>query len=249
MYEELGLFDELKPVNYTVKNLSESFGKTGRLDSEYYDKKYDSLFKEIGKSTFESLAQLAVIEKSVEPGSDNYEESGIPFVRVQDFTKFGIISPKIYLSSTLFKNTIKPKKDTVLLSKDGTVGIAYKTDKDEDCITSSAILHLTTKSKKIIPEYLTLVLNSFIVKMQAERDAGGSIINHWKKSEIEQVKIPILDMDKQQQISELVEESKRLREKSKELLDRAVKSVELAIEEGEEKALEFLCKTQIYKER
>lgn len=47
-------------------------------------------------------------------------------------------------------------------------------------------------------------------------------------------------MDKRQQISELVEESKRLREKSKELLYRAVKSVELAIEEGEEKALEFL---------
>lgn len=162
------------------------------MGSEYYDKKYDSLFKEIGKSTFESLAQLAVIEKSIEPGSDNYEESGIPFVRVQDFTKFGIISPKIYLSSTLFKNTIKPKKDTVLLSKDGTVGIAYKTDKDADCITSSAILHLTAKSKKIIPEYLTLVLNSFIVKMQAERDAGGSITITGKNRRLNRLKFLFL---------------------------------------------------------
>ena len=87
-----------------------------------------------------------------------------------------------------------------------------------------------------MPEYLTLVLNSFIVRMQAERDAGGSIINHWKKSEIEKVKIPIIDMDKQRYISELVMESKSLREKSKKLLDIAVRSVEIAIEDGEEKA-------------
>ena len=128
-----------------------------------------------------------------------------------------------------------------MLSKDGTVGIAYKLDRDEDIITSSAILHLSTNNKKIMPEYLTLVLNSFIVRMQAERDAGGSIINHWKKSEIEKIKIPIIDMDKQRHISELVMESKSLREKSKKLLDIAVKSVEVAIEDGEEKALELLA--------
>ena len=242
MYEELGLFDELsKPKNYTIKNLSETFAKTGRLDIEHYDEKYDRLFEEIGKSESLCLGKLVTIAKSVEPGSDNYEEKGIPFIRVGDFTKFGITNPKIYLSAKRFKDTIRPKKDTILLSKDGTVGIAYKLDRDEDIITSSAILHLSTNNKKIMPEYLTLVLNSFIVRMQAERDAGGSIINHWKKSEIEKVKIPIIDMDKQRHISELVMESKSLREKSKKLLDIAVKSVEVAIEDGEEKALELLA--------
>lgn len=32
--------------------------------------------------------------------------------------------------------------------------------------------------------------------MQAEKDAGGSIINHWKKSEIENVIIPIIAKEK-----------------------------------------------------
>lgn len=37
--------------------------------------------------------------------------------------------------------------------------------------------------------------------MQAERDAGGSTINHWKKSETENVIIPIVEKEKQEQIS------------------------------------------------
>jgi len=51
--------------------------------------------------------------------------------------------------------------------------------KDEEMITSGAILHLTVKNKdKVIPEYLVLVLNPKIVQMQEECDAGGSIILH-----------------------------------------------------------------------
>ncbi|MEL3906562.1 MAG: restriction endonuclease subunit S [Treponema sp.] len=238
--ESIELFDEYFTLaNYTIKNLSTSFKTTGRLDSEYYQEKYDRLFQKLANHKTDTLSNLVNIKKSIEQDSDSYEEKGISFVRVQDFTKFGTISPKIYLASALFKNTISPQKDTILLSKDGTVGIAYKADKDEAFITSSAILHLAIKSKKLLPEYLTLVLNSFIVKMQAGRDAGGSIINHWKKSEIEQVKVPVLSMDKQQQISGLVTESKRLREKSKLMLEKAVKAVELAIEK--KGALKFLA--------
>ena len=61
--------------------------------------------------------------------------------------------------------------------------------------------------KQIIPEYLTLALNSKLVQMQAERDAGGSIILHWRVGEIENVVVPIIDYTKQEEIAELVEES------------------------------------------
>ena len=76
----------------------------------------------------------------------------------------------IYLSENEFKDCIRPKKDTILLSKDGTVGIAYKMNKDEDIITSSAILHLDVKDEKVLPDYLTLVLNSILyVRKKKER--------------------------------------------------------------------------------
>jgi len=89
---------------------------------------------------------------------------------------------------------------------------------------------LTVVSSKVLPDYLTLVLNSIAVKMQAERDAGGSIIQHWKPSEIEQVVIPILPMPIQKELSEKVRRSFALRKESKHLLEEAKIMVERAIE-------------------
>ena len=84
------------------------------------------------------------------------------------------------------------------------------------------------------------VLNSQIVQLQAERDCNGAIIQHWKPSDIENVRIPVLDMDKQKEISDKVQESFRLRKEAKQLLDNAIKAVEMAIETDEETALLWL---------
>lgn len=78
--------------------------------------------------------------------------------------------------------------------------------------------------------------------MQAERDAGGSIILHWRVSEIESVVVPLIDYTKQQEIAELVEESFRLKNKSEELLETAKRAVEIAIEKDENAALNFIEK-------
>ena len=234
------MFDDIKSVNYTVKNLGDTFAVSGRLDSEYYQEKYDSLFEKLSANKCDKLSNLVTIKKSIEPGSESYQTKGIPFIRVQDLEKFGVTETNVFLSESEFKNCIRPKKDTILLSKDGTVGRAYKMNKDEDIITSSAILHLDVKDKRILPDYLTLVLNSIAVRMQAEKDAGGSIINHWKKSEIENVIIPIIKKERQEEISKLLIESENLRSESKSILEKAVKSVETAIEYGEDKAIAYL---------
>ena len=106
-------------------------------------------------------------------------------------------------------------------------------------ISSSGILHLAEKDNAVLPDYLTLVLNSKIVRLQAERSAGGSIIQHWKQSEIENVSIPILPMSSQQKIAAKVRESFALRAESKRLLDLAKHAVEtaIAIEQGEGMAI------------
>jgi type I restriction enzyme S subunit len=38
-----------------------------------------------------------------------------------------------------------------------------------------------------------------------ERDAGGSIIQHWRIGEIENVLIPVIKIDKQKQIAQLIQ--------------------------------------------
>ena len=212
-----------------------------RIDAEYYQPKYDYLIDLIKNQKFDSLENIVDIQKSVEPGSDYYEEEGIPFIRVADIDKFGIKKPKVYLSPEYFSQIISPKKNTILFSKDGTCGIAYKFDDTEKVITSSALLHLTKKNDISIDlDYLTLVLNSPIVQMQAERDAGGSILKHWGVSQIKRVLIPMLDKNSQHSLGNMVRESFMLREKSRELIKIAQLAVEIAIEEGEEKSYAYI---------
>jgi restriction endonuclease S subunit len=102
------------------------------------------------------------------------------------------------------------------------------------------MLHLTIKKNKVLPEYLTLVLNSLVVQMQSQRDAGGSIIKHWKPSEIGEILIPIISPLIQTQIEEKIKTSFKLKEKSKQLLEVAKRAVEIAIEDGENKAMEYI---------
>lgn len=241
LYGQLKLQNlQLDKSNIKVLNIKKSFLDSGRLDAEYYHPKYDILFEQLSQIKCKRLGNLITLQKSIEPGSDFYQSEGLPFVRVTDLTKFGVTKPSIYLDEEIFKDVIRPKKDTILMSKDGSIGIAYKVEKDEDFITSSAILHLQITDDNILPDYLTLILNSKVVQMQAERDAGGSIIQHWKPSEISNVVIPVLPMEKQQEISQKVQESFRLRNESKRLLNVAKTAVEIAIGESEETALEYL---------
>lgn len=233
---------------FSIKLSSESFGKTGRLDAEYYLPKYDDLYRLLGNLPTETLGNLADIRKSIEPGSEFYCDDGIPFIRVSDVNIFGLEEPAVKLSKKKLSekicsnyDSLYPKKDTILFSKDGSAGIAYKIDEDTEAITSGALLHLTVKNPgRLLPDYLTLVLNSVAVQMQAERDIGGSVIRHWLPDDIEKVVIPVLSYDIQREISLKVQESFALRKRSKSLVEKAIRAVEIAIEQNEESALQYL---------
>lgn len=242
LLSELGL-ENWQPTteNINQKSFKDSFLATGRLDAEYYQPKYEEILSCMNKFETKELGKIVSISKSIEPGSEAYQDSGIPFVRVSNISKTGLSDTDIYLDRAKYENdNLKPKKDTILLTKDGSVGIAYKADKDLDVITSGALLHLKIVDKDFLPDYLTLILNSIIVKLQSERDSGGSIIQHWKPSEIEQVIIPKISFEIQQQIAELIQESFALKQESEHLLEVAKRAVEVAIEEDEGVAMEKL---------
>ena len=245
LLKELDLLDfEPTQENIAIKSFSESFLATGRLDSEYYQPKYDEIVEKIKNVNYRALGDIVTIQKSVEPGSKYYDDNGIEFIRVSNLTKEGLTKSDIYLPYRIFETEalekLQPKKNTILLSKDGTVGIAYTIKNETNIITSGAILHLTIEEENILPEYLSLVLNSIVVQMQSARDAGGSIIKHWRVGEIENVLIPIIDINIQERIEEKIKTSFQLKSESKELLELAKRAVEVAIEEGEEVALEMM---------
>jgi len=81
-------------------------------------------------------------------------------------------------------------------------------------------------------EYLALCINSIIGQMQIERDAGGSIIAHWKPEQIKKLKVPILSKTIQIKIADLVHKFHQARKKGKELLEKAKRQVEELIEKN-----------------
>jgi|WetSurMetagenome_2_1015567.scaffolds.fasta_scaffold03015_2 type I restriction enzyme M protein len=267
LLEELGLKDfKSSQQNINIKSFKDSFLSSGRLDAEYYQPKYEEIENKIksylpSRSHAENgnnnnknnglgckhLGEIVSIQKSVETGSDAYSDNGIPYVRVSNLTKFGLSMPDICISNDYYQKNkkvldgLKLKKDTILLSKDGSVGIAYKVTEHLEMITSGALLHLTLKNPdQILPDCLTLILNSDIVQKQAERDAGGSIIVHWRVSEIESVLIPMLPIEIQTQIADLVKQSFALKSESEKLLETAKRAIEIAIETNEQTAMDYI---------
>ncbi|TXJ15449.1 restriction endonuclease subunit S [Brachyspira aalborgi] len=222
-----------KRLNISIRTYKESYLKTGRLDAEYYQEKFRKNEILIKNFSHSKLSDLVNIQKSIEPGSEAYQDDGIEFIRVANLGKFELSKSYIYLDKIKFINELErlyPQKDMILLTKDGSIGIAYCVPENLNCITSAAILHLKIKDKNIIlPQVLTLIINSIIGQLQAQRDSGGAIISHWTISEIENILIPLLDLKTQRKIEAKVKQSFELRDKSKELLENAKVKIENAI--------------------
>lgn len=243
---ELGLLDwKPKHTIAFVKNFSDT-EQAERFDAEYFQPKYEEIIEAVKKykGGFDELGNLAKIKKSVEPGSEAYQENGVPFVRVSNLSKFELSdNNQQFISKELYEELKihQPKKDEILLSKDATPGMAYYLNEEpQKMIVSGGILRLKMDTDYVLPEYLTLVLNSVIVQNQIERDAGGSIINHWRPDQVKATVIPLLKKDKQKEIKEFVGKSFNDRKLSKSFLEIAKRGVEMAIEEDETSAEKWI---------
>ena len=249
LLEELGLKD-FKPKyekTYTAK-LSDAF-LAHRIDAEYFQPAYEEVIEKLRENNIDlkPLRKFILsIQKGIELGSENYRDEGKPFIRVSNLSKYGFTDrDQKYLSEELYqqlRETYEPRQGDFLLTKDATPGIAYVVKERIEGIISSGILRLQINDSEINKEYLALCINSIVGKMQVERDCGGSVILHWKPEQVKRLQIPILPLSIQQEIASLVQQSHKARKKAKELLELAKRAVEIAIEEGEEKAINFLSR-------
>ena len=206
-----------------------------RIDSEYYQPKYKIVEEKIRNVKHDTLGKIFDFVKGFEVGGDAYQEEGVPYLRVSNLEVLELdwSNPK-FISEDLFnqlKEDYQPQKGEILLSKDGTPGIAYLVRDNVKSVHSSGILRLKLKdNKKLNLSYMTLVLNSILIQQQIERDSGGAIIKHWRHEEVKNTLVPILDDNIQEKIALTLDESFKLRKESKELLEKAKKMVEDEIE-------------------
>jgi len=235
LLEELGLKNfeaEIKRELWSVVDLSVA-QKVNRIDADYFQPKYQKLMSLIRANSGMVLGEIATVKKGFEPGSEAYQEEGKLFIRVSSISKDGVIDKdQKYLKEELYeklKKEYQPKVGEILLTKDASPGMAYVVKEPIEGVVSGGVLRVKIK-ENIEPEYLALVINSVVGQLQVERDAGGSIIMHWKPDQVKEMQIPILSKPIQQQIAELVQKSHEARKKAKELLEEAKNKVEELIE-------------------
>ena len=233
LLEELGLknFKPKEELSYIV-NLS-NVKSAHRTDAEYFQPKYEKIIEKIKKQNVKSLGNLVSLRKGFEPGSDEYQNEGKLFIRVSNISSHGLIDKdQKYLSEELYqilRRDFEPKTGEILLTKDATPGIAYVLKESVEGIIAGGIVRLKLK-EDIEGEYLGLCINSFVGQMQIERDAGGSVIAHWKPDQIKKLQVPILPKPTQQKIADLVHQSHQASKKAKELLEKVKREVEEFIE-------------------
>ncbi|MDE0012487.1 MAG: restriction endonuclease subunit S [Candidatus Poribacteria bacterium] len=241
---ELGLADwQPKHRPHFFKRFSVT-ERAKRIDADYFQPKYDEIINAIKNypDGWDNLENLVTFKKCTEVGSGEYLEAGIPFVRVSNLDPFEITKEK-YISEELYAELTEhqPKQGEILLSKDATPGIAhYLREQPNKMIPAGGILRLKSKTDKIGNEYLTLLLNSILTQEQINRDVGGSVILHWRPDQVAGTIIPILHQEKQAGIEQKVIESFNGRRRAKDLLEHAKRAVEIAIEQDEQTAIDWL---------
>lgn len=243
LLQELNLADfqpSQEPVN--VKNFSESFDSSGRLDAEYYQVKYDDLEEKVKSGSF-------VLIKDIR--TDNFRGLQPQYVEDGDLD---IINSKHILEQTLdydnFEKTSSAywdeqerarvfKNDILTYTTGANIGRTqvYLTDKKALASNHVNILRLNSGYN---PQYIGFVMNSLIGRLQTEKLSAGSAQAELYPKDIDNFLIPIIDQDKQQQVAELVEESFTLKKQSEHLLDVAKHAVEMAIEQDEERAMRWI---------
>jgi len=253
LLETLGLKD-FKPSQekVNIKSFKESFLSTGRLDAEYYQVKYEEVENKFNKFERIKLAKLVSyqISSGITPkaGGSDYtdKDNGIPFIRAVDLQNGEVATSNfIYLKSEIHKGILKRtqiKNGDVLFSIAGTVGRSAIFNHNFEANINQAVSILRFEEKEILRLYLVCFFNTEIGKIFISKYSRQGVQTNLNLSEVGELKIPIIDFRIQQQISDKIEESFRLKKQSEQLLELAKTAVEMAIEKDEEKAMGFIEK-------
>ena len=233
---ELGL-DKLKferPVGYTAR-LSESVTH-GRFDADYFQTPFRMMEEHLEKHSTVPVGAIADVVKGVEVGSKAYRTSGKPFLRVSNIKETGLdLGPSDkYISDELYEQLreFRPQLGEVLVTKDGSPGVAWAVDNTVNGIISGGVVRLALKRDDIPAEYLALAINSRACQMQVERECSGALIIHWKPSSIRGLRIPLLESRKMRSLAGMVATAKQASRESDALLEQAKARVEQLIEEA-----------------
>ncbi|MDM8567118.1 restriction endonuclease subunit S [Candidatus Halobeggiatoa sp. HSG11] len=180
-----------------------------RLEPKFYLSKYLNNEIKIQKSPFDK-AFLYKITKLISDGTHftpNYVENGVKFLSVKDVRPFEIdYENSKFISVNEAKKLdrrCKPELDDVLLTKIGaTFGFAATIKKQERFQIFVSVALLRVKSNIVLPDFLTICLNSQLIYTQFDRVIKGAGVPDLHLEDIKKIEIPLPSLNIQAKIIE-----------------------------------------------
>ncbi|HFP7650143.1 TPA: restriction endonuclease subunit S [Campylobacter coli] len=217
--------------NISIHTLKESFLKTGRLDSEYYQSKYEDIEKFI-KSYPNGYDSFSNIINNKDTNFTPKNNENYSYIELANIGNNGNISEPI---SDLGKNLptrarrIVSKGDVIISSIEGSLSsCALITQEFDKHLVSTGFFVLN--SKLLNGETLLVMFKSQIFQEYLKKFPSGAILCAINKEELSKILIPKIDSTTQEKIAKYIQESFNLRKKSKQLLDNAKNKVEEQIQ-------------------
>lgn len=137
------------------------------------------------------------------------ESEGIPFLSSKDVTSQSIDWQNIkYITKDLHEvlyKRIAPKKDDVLLAKNGTTGVAALVEDDRVFDIYVTLALLRPKQNIVYPKYLLRVINSPFCKRQFDSHLKGIGVPNLHLKEINETKIPLPPLEEQKRIAAILD--------------------------------------------
>lgn len=230
---------------FNVKSFKESFLKSGRLDAEYYQTKFDRLEKALGKT--KCSVKLGTLLKMNKRGTQPFytqSDAGLTVLNSKhirenyiDFTD----NRRADVNRT--KDSLIIKRNDVLLNGTGvgTIGRTAPYLGDEPLIPDNHVTILRTTD--IDPIFLSVQLNSIIGKLQVEKYFKGSSGQiELYPADIDQFLVWNPSGDIQMEVRNKIETAKSLKDQSLMIVDKCKLAIELAIDKDEHEAFRLLQK-------
>ena len=242
LLSELGL-ENFNPSNekISIKTLKESFLKTGRLDSEYYQPKYDDYLKKVlsYKNGYELLGKCCTIKDKNFMPKDDEEYRYIELANVRS-------NAQISNGNVLFGKELPTRArrkvntgDVIVSSIEGSLeSCALITEEYNNSLCSTGFY--VVNSEKINSESLLTVFKSSLMINLMKKGCSGTILTNIAKEEFAKLPIPLLKQDVQDEIANYIKQSMEYSKKAKDLLNISTEAVEIAIDKDEQTAQNFL---------
>ena len=200
-----------------------------RFSAEFFDPKY--VFEPLGETNWLPIGRIL---KKCEYGVSiamNTHGKGFPIFRMNELENCFALRPEKYaaIPNIIFEQ-YRLQFNDVLFNRTNSFEFVGRTGivKDQtDCTFASYLIRLVPDSARILPEYLTVYLNTRFGIGQIKRRAMRSINQaNVSASEIRRVLIPIFEIAVQQKIAELVNASFQATKESQSTYSKAQQLLE-----------------------